>query len=38
MGFIVSYDPNFVQYYYGSLGEKIIPKLPFIAKSNITVS
>ena len=36
--FIPNFERNLVEYYYGSLGERTIPKLPFIANSNITVS
>ena len=38
MGFIPNFERNLVEYYYGSLGERTIPKLPFIANSHITVS
>jgi hypothetical protein len=38
MGFIPNFGSNLIEYYYGSLGPTIIPILPFIAESNITIS
>ena len=38
MGFIPNFGSNLIEYYYGSLGPKTMPKRPFIADSNITIS
>jgi len=38
MGFIPNFGSNLIEFYYGSLGPKIVPVFPFIADSNITIS
>ena len=38
MGFLPSYGSNLIEYYYGSIKSKTVPVVPFMAKSNITIT